>query len=109
MEVDIFAPGVHIYSTMPENAYKAQDGTSMASPVVSGIAALIMSYYPNLSTVQIKNILLETATKPSNLMVLKPVVPKKFQMCFFLICLFLVELLTLMKRLKEQKKLVINE
>ncbi len=71
-EVDIFAPGVQIYSTMPENAYKAQDGTSMASPVVSGIAALIMSYYPDLSTVQIKNILLETATKPSNLMVLKP-------------------------------------
>jgi subtilisin family serine protease len=71
-EVDIFAPGVQIYSTMPENAYKAQDGTSMASPVVSGIAALIMSYYPDLSTAQIKNILLETATKPSNLMVLKP-------------------------------------
>ena len=71
-EVDIFAPGVQIYSTMPENEYKAQDGTSMASPVVSGIAALIMSYYPDLSTAQIKNILLETATKPSNLMVLKP-------------------------------------
>jgi subtilisin family serine protease len=71
-EVDIFAPGVQIYSTMPENEYKAQDGTSMASPVVSGIAALIMSYYPDLSTVQIKNILLETATKTSNLKVLKP-------------------------------------
>ena len=45
---------------MPENAYKAQDGTSMASPVVSGIASLIMSYYPDLSTAEIKNILMET-------------------------------------------------
>src|SRR5690606_27933961 len=50
--VDVFAPGVNIYSTMPENEYKDQQGTSMAAPVVAGIAALIRSYYPSLTAVQ---------------------------------------------------------
>ena len=44
--VDVFAPGVDIYSTIPGNKYKFLNGTSMAAPVVSGLAALIMSYYP---------------------------------------------------------------
>ncbi|MDZ7807054.1 MAG: S8 family serine peptidase [Gracilimonas sp.] len=48
--VDIFAPGVDVYSTYPENEYKVNSGTSMAAPVVSGIAALMMSYYPELTT-----------------------------------------------------------
>lgn len=60
--VDLFAPGVAIYSTTPDNTYKANDGTSMASPVVAGVAALIKSYYPSLSGSDIKAILLESAT-----------------------------------------------
>ena len=60
--VDVFAPGVEIYSSMPESTYKASQGTSMAAPVVSGIAALIRSYYPSLSAVQVKNIILESVT-----------------------------------------------
>ncbi|MFY0685382.1 MAG: S8 family peptidase [Balneola sp.] len=59
--VDIFAPGVDVYSTTPDNTYKANDGTSMASPVVAGVAALIESYYPSLSASDIKEILLESA------------------------------------------------
>jgi subtilisin family serine protease len=69
--VDIFAPGVDIYSTYPENKYEINSGTSMAAPVVSGIAALMMSYYPELSTTQIRDILLKTVTKV-NLSVYKP-------------------------------------
>lgn len=61
--VDLFAPGVDIYSTMPDNKYKFQEGTSMASPVVAGTAALIMSYYPELTTKQIRQIILENTTK----------------------------------------------
>ncbi|HET8866304.1 MAG TPA: S8 family peptidase [Gracilimonas sp.] len=61
--VDIFAPGVDVYSTYPENEYQMNSGTSMASPVVAGIAALIMSYYPELPTTEIKEIILETVTK----------------------------------------------
>jgi subtilisin family serine protease len=61
--VDLFAPGVDIYSTYPDNTYKMESGTSMASPVVTGIAALIMSYYPELSAHQVKNIILQSVTK----------------------------------------------
>ena len=60
INVDIFAPGVDIYSTMPNNKYKSQDGTSMSSPVVAGIASLIMSYFPKLSAKKVKEIILES-------------------------------------------------
>ncbi len=69
--VDIFAPGVEVYSTYPDNEYKAEDGTSMASPVVAGVAALVMAYYPELTATQVKDILMETSTKPET-MVYKP-------------------------------------
>ncbi|WEA00589.1 S8 family serine peptidase [Mucilaginibacter sp. SJ] len=56
--VDVFAPGVNIYSTVEGgNTYKAMSGTSMACPVVTGLAALLKSYYPKLSAVQIKKII----------------------------------------------------
>ncbi|HEX8378638.1 MAG TPA: S8 family peptidase [Pedobacter sp.] len=61
--VDVFAPGVKINSTMPGSKYEAQNGTSMASPVVSGLAALIRSYYPSLSAVQVKDIIIRSVTK----------------------------------------------
>ena len=60
INVDIFAPGVDIYSTIPNNKYKFQSGTSMASPVVSGVASLIMSYFPKLSAKKVKEIILES-------------------------------------------------
>ena len=47
--MDVFAPGVKIYATTPNNTYKYLQGTSMASPNVAGVAALIRSYYPKLS------------------------------------------------------------
>jgi cell wall-associated protease len=54
-KVDVFAPGVKIYSSIPGgNTYGFQQGTSMASPVVAGIAALLRSYYPQLTAEQIK-------------------------------------------------------
>lgn len=61
--VDVFAPGVDILSTMPGHAFERESGTSMAAPVVSGVAALIMSYYPSLTATQVKQIILETATR----------------------------------------------
>lgn len=59
--VDVFAPGVDIYSTVPGNEYKEMSGTSMAAPVTSGVAALLMSYYPELSAADVKEILIESA------------------------------------------------
>lgn len=62
-EVDVFAPGVGIYSTIPGgNTYGNANGTSMACPVVAGIAALIMEYYPMLSSIQVKNIIEKSVT-----------------------------------------------
>lgn len=59
--VDVFAPGVEIYSTISGNQYDSKEGTSMASPMVAGVAALIMAYYPELSVREVKSILLKTA------------------------------------------------
>lgn len=60
--VDVFAPGVKIYSTMPGSTYEDAQGTSMAAPVVAGLATLIRSYYPSLSAVQVKDIILNSVT-----------------------------------------------
>jgi subtilisin family serine protease len=63
-EVDVFAPGVKIYSTVPGgNTYQNLQGTSMASPVVAGLAAFIMEYYPTLSARQVKMIIEKSAVK----------------------------------------------
>jgi len=61
--VDIFAPGVDIYNTVPDQKYEHLSGTSMASPVVAGAAALLLSYYPHLTAVQVKDILLKSSIK----------------------------------------------
>ncbi|MEO9512854.1 MAG: S8 family serine peptidase [Flavobacteriaceae bacterium] len=58
--VDVFAPGDAIYSTLPNNDYDFQGGTSMAAPAVSGIAALVRSYYPQLSASQVKQIIIQS-------------------------------------------------
>ena len=72
-EVNVFAPGVKIYSSIPGgNTYGEKDGTSMASPVVTGLAALILSYYPDLSAEQVKDIIERSATKPSTANFAKP-------------------------------------
>jgi cell wall-associated protease len=75
MKVDVFAPGVKIYSTLPGgNQYGFLKGTSMASPVVAGVAALIRSYYPDLSAKQIKFAIESSAfaVTDTTIQVLKP-------------------------------------
>lgn len=59
--VDIFAPGVDIVSTAPDNTYDQANGTSFAAPCVSGVTALVWSYYPDLSYTQIREIILKSA------------------------------------------------
>lgn len=66
INVDIFAPGGDIYSTYPDNTYKSIGGTSMASPAVAGIAALIRSHYPKLTAPQVKKIILDSGLPLTN-------------------------------------------
>lgn len=70
--VSLFAPGVDVYSTVPNNKYKNESGTSMASPSTAGVAALLWSYFPELSALQVKDILLKSTRKFDNLKVIKP-------------------------------------
>jgi cell wall-associated protease len=58
--VDVFAPGSSIYATTPLNTYEFLQGTSMASPNVAGVAAMVRSIYPKLSAAQVKQILMES-------------------------------------------------
>lgn len=60
-QVDVFAPGVGIYSTLPGNKYGSESGTSMASPVTAGVAAVLKSYYPSLTAVDLKRIIRQSA------------------------------------------------
>ncbi len=64
-EVDVFAPGVNINSTIPGgNTYGPASGTSMACPVVAGIAALLLEYYPSLTAIQLKEAIEKSSTIP---------------------------------------------
>ncbi|RZK17055.1 MAG: peptidase S8, partial [Flavobacterium sp.] len=61
--VDVFAPGFMINSTVPNGKYEEFDGTSMAAPVVSGLSALILSYYPELKAPEVKDIIMKSVAK----------------------------------------------
>jgi subtilisin family serine protease len=71
-QVDLFAPGVDILSTVPGNQYERDSGTSMAAPVVTGVAALVMSYYPNLSASDVRKILIASTAKYPTQIVNRP-------------------------------------
>lgn len=75
--VDIFAPGVQVYSTVPDNKYEKFDGTSMAAPATSGLAALLMAYFPDLSAKEVRDIIVNSSRKFENLKVKMPGEDKK--------------------------------
>jgi len=64
-DVDVFASGVAIKSTAPDDNYAIASGTSMAAPVVAGVAALLRAHFPQLSAAQIKSILVASSIKPN--------------------------------------------
>jgi len=70
--VDFFAPGVEMYSTVPNNKYEDLQGTSFSSPATAGVAALLLSYFPNLTAGQVKDILRQSTRKFDGLKVTKP-------------------------------------
>ncbi len=68
--VDVFSPGVKIWSTTPLDTYKFLQGTSMASPNVAGVAAMIRSYFPKLSASQVKHILMDSGLSSNSPVIL---------------------------------------
>jgi subtilisin family serine protease len=71
-QVNIFAPGFEIYNTVPQSDYKILQGTSMAAPMVSGVAALLKSYFPSLTMKEIKDIMLASAKQYKGTMIPAP-------------------------------------
>ena len=69
--VDVFAPGVDILSTVP-GGYERDSGTSMAAPVVTGLAALLLDYFPTLTGADVKRIILASAVRHTDQSVQKP-------------------------------------
>lgn len=63
VSVDVAAPGSSIYSTTPGNKYASMSGTSMASPTTAGVAAEVLSHYPNLTPLELKRVLMDSVTK----------------------------------------------
>lgn len=61
--VDVFAPGLEIYSTVPQSDFQISQGTSMAAPMVTGVAALLKSYFPHFTMIEIKDIIKESVQK----------------------------------------------
>jgi subtilisin family serine protease len=70
--VDVFAPGVDILSTLPHGTSGLESGTSMAAPVVSGVAALLMAYFPDLTAAEVQALILRTARRLPGVDVHKP-------------------------------------
>jgi subtilisin family serine protease len=62
VNVDVAAPGSDVFSTTPGNRYASMSGTSMASPTTTGVAAEILSHYPNLSPIQLKEVIMGSVT-----------------------------------------------
>ena len=59
-KVDVFAPGVNIYTTLPNNKYHFDSGSSLSSSLTASVAALLFSYYPNLTASQVKHIIMDS-------------------------------------------------
>jgi len=64
--VDVFAPGLEIYSTVPQSEYISIQGTSMAAPMVAGLAALLKGYFPELTMIQVKEIIFKSVKDVSD-------------------------------------------
>jgi len=78
--VDLFAPGSGIMTLEPGNETRNSSGTSLASPVVAGVAALIMSYFPDLTAEEVRDILMQSVTPYGKKKVNHPETGKKTRM-----------------------------
>ena len=102
--VDLFAPGVRVYSTIPGSEYDTFDGTSMASPATAGVAAVVMSYFPELTAEEVRAVLTESSRKFGDLEVLKPGSDEKVKFSELSITGGLVNAVEAVKLAKQKSK-----
>ncbi|MEL6944571.1 MAG: S8 family serine peptidase, partial [Bacteroidota bacterium] len=62
--VDVFAPGVDLLLPTPDDNYESINGTSFSAPIVSGVAAMLRSYFPALTAEQVKSLIMSSSMKP---------------------------------------------
>ncbi|MEM6699849.1 MAG: S8 family serine peptidase [Bacteroidota bacterium] len=62
--VDVFAPGVDLLLPTPDDNYESINGTSFSAPIVSGVAAMLRSYFPSLTAEQVKSLIMSSSMKP---------------------------------------------
>lgn len=70
--VDLFSPGVAIYSTIPGSKYGNAQGTSMAAPAAAGVAAILRAHYPELSAEQVREVMMKSVVPQNDGEVFKP-------------------------------------
>jgi subtilisin family serine protease len=70
--VDLFSPGVAIYSTIPGSKYGNAQGTSMAAPAAAGVAAILRAHYPELSAAQVREVMMKSVVPQNDGEVFKP-------------------------------------
>ncbi|ANI90705.1 hypothetical protein A9P82_09320 [Arachidicoccus ginsenosidimutans] len=102
--VDVFAPGLQIYSTLPgKSEYGPLSGTSMASPVVAGIAAVLRSYFSSLTAPQVKQIIMQSVT-PIDFPVVNPATGKQVSMKSLCVTGGIVNLYNAVKLAEQETK-----
>jgi subtilisin family serine protease len=62
VNVDVAAPGQDVFSTTPNNGYQSMSGTSMATPTTVGVAAQVLTYFPKLTALEIKDVIMKSVT-----------------------------------------------
>ena len=104
--VDVFAPGIDIMSLGPDNGFDISSGTSLAAPVVSGIAAIIRDYFPKLTAAQVKDILMKSVTPMGDKLVKVPGTKDKGNTTYKTLCVSggVVNALEAVKLAKEMSK-----
>ena len=79
-KLDIYAPGINIYSTSPGDLYKTDTSLNFGAAVTAGVAALIRSYFPNIPAERIRRIMIDNPTSREGLMIKKVIMKNGFEL-----------------------------
>tara|TARA_R110002072_G_C7976148_1_gene535472 strand:- start:8581 stop:10275 length:1695 start_codon:yes stop_codon:yes gene_type:complete len=102
--VDVFAPGSEIYNSVPQSDYQILQGTSMASPMVAGVAAMLKSYFPEFTMKEIKDVMLSSATSYKGVQQIHPETKKMTDFATLSVTGGVINVMNAVKALKALEK-----